>query len=423
MGNTCSNTADECPRLPPSTGARASTRRKHRLHSTASTDTVGAATTTATTTAASVSVSGVRHHATLAPTATSLSASRLSASHLSAAPSSDDEGTLGNSIDSEAAAAATAAYAAASGPRCGVPARIGRYSVTGYLGQGSWAVVHSCVDTSSGRSYAVKSFDKRKFGPRELRYSAWREARVLRRLAAAAPRGHAGVMGLVETLDSTRWFHVVVELGGPTLEDTLRSAAGGALDEERCRSYARAMLEAVAFLHAHDACHRDIKPSNILVDADGALKLADFGLAEHGGDVQCLTETCGTPDFTAPEVFQRGPYDGRTADLWSCGVTLYRCLTGRAPWVAHSDAVRMQEIRRGEFRQATNKKMLAKLSPEANSLLDGLLTRCPEERLTAAQALKHPFFCGGRVDVPEDAAPAVLPQRRLSSAVSGAVLL
>ena len=419
MGNTCSNTADECPRLPTATGAQASSRRKRRLRSTTSTDT---AATAATTTAHHASVSGARH-AALAPTATSLSASHLSASHLSAAPSSDDEGTLGNSIDSEAAAAASAAYAAASGPRCGVPARIGRYSVTGYLGQGSWAVVHSCVDTSSGRSYAAKSFDKRKLGPRELRYSAWREARVLRRLAAAAPRGHTGVMGLVETLDSTRWFHVVVELGGPTLEETLRGA-GGALDEARCRSYARAMLEAVAFLHAHNACHRDIKPSNILVEADGALKLADFGLAEHGVDVQCLTETCGTPDFTAPEVFQRGPYDGRTADLWSCGVTLYRCLTGRAPWTAHSDAVRMQEIRRGEFRQATNKKVLAKLSAEANSLLDGLLTRCPEERLTAAQALQHPFFCGGSVEAPEDdSARAALPQRRLSSVTASGVLL
>ena len=273
----------------------------------------------------------------------------------------------------------------------GVPSRVEKYTVSGFLGRGSWAVVHLCAD-ADGRRYALKSFDKSKMSDKDLALSGRREAKLLR--LAQRGGGHPGLVGLLETLESPQWYHLVVEFAGRDSQSIIERAP---MTEAQCRVHFRQLLQALHFIHSEAICHRDIKPSNILISGDG-LKLSDFGL---GGDCrEACSEICGTPDYTAPEIVAERKYDGCRADMWSSGVTLYAFLTGKTPWSAQSTKVRMRQIQQGSFRSARNKKLLGRFSSEVNDLMDRLLVVDPQERMTAAEALSHPFFTGAALGSP-----------------------
>ena len=98
-------------------------------------------------------------------------------------------------------------------------------------------------------------------------------------------------------------------------------------------------MSGVKYCHDHKICHRDLKPENLLLDEQGDLKISDFGLSalyngngEDAGRGTLLHTTCGTPNYVAPEVLADKGYDGRAADVWSCGVILYVLLAGFLPF-------------------------------------------------------------------------------------------
>eukprot|EP01059_Diplonema_ambulator_P036937 TRINITY_DN951_c0_g1_i3.p1 TRINITY_DN951_c0_g1~~TRINITY_DN951_c0_g1_i3.p1 ORF type:complete len:370 (+),score=114.16 TRINITY_DN951_c0_g1_i3:142-1110(+) len=263
----------------------------------------------------------------------------------------------------------------------GVPSRIGQYEVLGYLGKGTWAIVHEGINRADGKRYAIKSFNKKKVDRHNLDYTARREIRLLKEL-----KDHPNVVGLRDVVEDRVWLHMVVDLGGRDLQDVLDR---GGMTEEQAKKAFRDMMIAVKYVHNHGVCHRDLKPSNLLIGG-GKVMLTDFGLGEHvkQSKTASLSEVCGTPDFIAPEIYSHTGYDGFKADIWSCGVTLYVMLFTRPPWAGASNQYKQKQIAAGNFKSPK----LQRCSPELNDLLEKLLRVDPSKRPTASEILGHPWL-------------------------------
>jgi 5'-AMP-activated protein kinase catalytic alpha subunit len=126
-------------------------------------------------------------------------------------------------------------------------------------------------------------------------------------------------------------------------------------------------MSAVEYIHSQDVSHRDLKPENILIDANNTIKIADFGLSNTMRDGHALLTSCGSPNYAAPEIIDGISYDGRSIDIWSCGIILYACLTGTLPFDEDSMGALFQEIKSGTY------YMPPFLSEEAKDLINRML--------------------------------------------------
>ncbi|CAI9757020.1 unnamed protein product [Fraxinus pennsylvanica] len=175
---------------------------------------------------------------------------------------------------------------------------------------------------------------------------------------------------------------------GGTLSDQI-TKQGGCLDEFTIQFYTHQMLEGMNYLHMNGLVHCDIKGQNVLIGKDG-VKIADFGCAklmqEGGGSAKSAFS--GTPAYMAPEV-ARGEEQGFPADIWALGCTIIEMATGSNPWQEMEDPV--SALYRIGY-SGTSPEYPSWLSDSAKELLSKCLVRDPNERWTAAQLLKHPFF-------------------------------
>jgi serine/threonine-protein kinase len=217
-------------------------------------------------------------------------------------------------------------------PRClwGVgepPALVGgKFELLEELGAGGMGTVYRARDTRLGRSVALKLLADELGADPAFRERFAREARTLALL------NHPAIVTAYDFGEDEGQLYIAMELveGRPL-------AAEAALPAERAREIGERLCEALAYAHARGIIHRDIKPANILVGADGAVKLADFGVARlvpaAGAASAGLTGSravLGTPHFIAPEAMAGAPPDPRM-DLYSVGVLLHQLLTGRLP--------------------------------------------------------------------------------------------
>ncbi|MBN3290057.1 KCC2D kinase, partial [Polypterus senegalus] len=140
--------------------------------------------------------------------------------------------------------------------------------------------------------------------------------------------------------------------------------------------------------------HRDLKPENLLLASKlkgAAVKLADFGLAiEVQGDQQAWFGFAGTPGYLSPEVLRKDPY-GKPVDMWACGVILYILLVGYPPFWDEDQHRLYQQIKAGAYDFPSPE--WDTVTPEAKDLINKMLTINPVKRITAAEALKHPWIC------------------------------
>lgn len=166
----------------------------------------------------------------------------------------------------------------------------------------------------------------------------------------------------------------------------------GKFSESRAKFYAAEILLALEHMHQLGIIYRDLKPENVLLDRQGHVKLADFGLSKEGvtSDAKGANSFCGTPEYLAPEILNRQGH-GRAVDWWSLGALLFEMLTGMPPFYC-SDKEKLFEKIKHEALDLPNY-----LSNDAKNLLLGLMEKDPNKRLgtgedDAISIKKHPFF-------------------------------
>ena len=201
----------------------------------------------------------------------------------------------------------------------------GRYRIVRKLGTGGMANVYLAEDEVLGRRVAIKILNDRHAGDDQFVERFRREAKN------AASLSHPNIVSIYDRGEAEGTYYIAMEyLDGRSLKELI--IARGPAPVHVAIDYARQILAAIRFAHRHGIVHRDIKPHNVLVDAEGRLKVTDFGIARAG--VSQMTEAgsiIGTAQYLSPEQAKGAPVD-QTSDLYSVGVVLYELLTGVVPF-------------------------------------------------------------------------------------------
>ncbi|XP_075072766.1 calcium/calmodulin-dependent protein kinase type II subunit gamma isoform X20 [Mixophyes fleayi] len=260
------------------------------------------------------------------------------------------------------------------------------YQLYEELGKGAFSVVRRCVKKSSNQEYAAKIINTKKLSARDHQ-KLEREARICRLLK------HPNIVRLHDSISEEGFHYLVFDLvtGGELFEDIVAREYYSEADASHC---IHQILESVNHIHQHDIVHRDLKPENLLLASKckgAAVKLADFGLAiEVQGDQQAWFGFAGTPGYLSPEVLRKDPY-GKPVDIWACGVILYILLVGYPPFWDEDQHKLYQQIKAGAYDFPSPE--WDTVTPEAKNLINQMLTINPAKRITADQALKHPWVC------------------------------
>lgn len=267
-----------------------------------------------------------------------------------------------------------------------IPKKVGQYEILGTVGEGAFSVVKLAHSPELKQYYACKVIERVRL-KRNLEHRFECEIRVHQQMH------HPGIVNLIDVLSDKNFFYVFLEFC-PNGELFQHIVDAGKLDEEQAKPIIKQILEAMKYIHQMGVSHRDMKPENLLLDQVGHTKISDFGLSRFLDSDGKATTPCGSPCYASPECISGSPYDGRTSDCWSCGVIMYAMVTGQLPWTKRNQAQLFEQIRRGEY---TIPKYL---SQTCRSFISSLMCVDYKKRLTAAQALQHPFLAGVTVPIP-----------------------
>ncbi|XP_046455386.1 calcium/calmodulin-dependent protein kinase type II alpha chain isoform X5 [Daphnia pulex] len=278
------------------------------------------------------------------------------------------------------------------------------YELKEELGKGAFSIVRRCVQKSTGLEFAAKIINTKKLSARDFQ-KLEREARICRKLqhpniATHEPygghwrgKGDQALLRLHDSIQEESFHYLVFDLvtGGELFEDIVAREFYSEADASHC---IQQILESVNHCHQNGVVHRDLKPENLLLASKAkgaAVKLADFGLAiEVQGEQQAWFGFAGTPGYLSPEVLKKEPY-GKPVDIWACGVILYILLVGYPPFWDEDQHRLYAQIKAGAYDYPSPE--WDTVTPEAKNLINQMLTVNPAKRITAAEALKHPWIC------------------------------
>ncbi|URE06841.1 calcium-dependent protein kinase [Musa troglodytarum] len=284
-----------------------------------------------------------------------------------------------------------------------------RYSIGKLLGHGQFGYTFVATDKANGDRVAVKRIDKNKMTLPIAVEDVKREVKILKAL-----KGHENVVDFYNAFEDDSYVYIVMELceGGELLDRILAkyliphnnpACKREPLYRERCCSGSRQMLKVAAECHLHGLVHRDMKPENFLfksTEEDCPLKATDFGLSDFIRPGKKFHDIVGSAYYVAPEVLKRR--SGPESDAWSIGVITYILLCGRRPfWDKTEDGIYKEVLRtEPDFRRMP----WSNISECAKDFVKKLLVKDPRARLTAAQALSHPWARegGDALEIPLD---------------------
>ncbi|KAJ9066895.1 hypothetical protein DSO57_1005275 [Entomophthora muscae] len=258
------------------------------------------------------------------------------------------------------------------------------------IGTGTFAVVYKGVGTKDGKDYGLKFVNKKvldDFG--DCYHLVEREINLLKTLK------HDNCISLYKTFETKEAIVLVTDFahGGELFS---RFYEVDVFTEDDASKLMKQLLKGLVYLHDQGIVHRDIKPENLLLKdntsrlGDSQLLIADFGLANSLPKKSELLQTaCGTPHFVAPEVLIGEGYS-TPVDLWSCGIVLYFLLSGYTPYQGSDQFSLMESIKHSKLQFL--EEDWKNVSSEARDLISLLLNPDPEKRITARQALKHPWL-------------------------------
>ncbi|KAJ3211911.1 hypothetical protein HDU67_004183 [Dinochytrium kinnereticum] len=262
---------------------------------------------------------------------------------------------------------------------------------TDALGTGNFATVKVGVHRSTGLHHAIKILNKSRFqGKPKIIQSIRQEVSLLMAV------NHPCIINIGGVYDEKDFIYIVLELArGGELFD--RIVDKRKFPEGECRVIMKQLFAALKYLHERNIVHRDLKPENILLVSkdpeDLRIKISDFGLAKLVGEEMFLKTLCGTPNYVAPEVLipANGRAYGKPVDLWSSGVVLYICLCGFPPFSDELAPPSMtDQIKQGKYNFPS--PFWDAVSDEAKDLCQRLMTVNPDDRITAEEALEHPWM-------------------------------
>ncbi|XP_063703591.1 RAC serine/threonine-protein kinase-like [Culicoides brevitarsis] len=252
------------------------------------------------------------------------------------------------------------------------------------LGKGTFGKVILCREKSTAKLFAIKILKKEVIIQKDEVAHTMSENRVLR------STNHPFLISLKYSFQTAdRLCFVMQYVNGGELYFHL--SRDRVFSEDRTRFYGAEIISALGYLHSQNIIYRDLKLENLLLDKDGHIKIADFGLCKEDITYGRTTKTfCGTPEYLAPEVLEDNDY-GRAVDWWGTGVVMYEMLCGRLPFYNTDHEVLFKLILVEDVKFPRN------ISPEARSLLGGLLVKKPEERLGGGpddyrEIQSHAFF-------------------------------
>ncbi|GJC80641.1 calcium/calmodulin-dependent protein kinase kinase cmkC [Colletotrichum liriopes] len=302
--------------------------------------------------------------------------------------------------------------------------RINQYVIKEEIGRGSYGAVHLATD-QFGTEYAVKEFSKVRLRKRAqsniLRQGARRPQRFAHRVSLNAPLSphfgdfgqeskagwnvndalffireeiaimkklnHPNLVQLIEVLDDPEEdsLYMVLEMckKGVVMKVGLNEKAKP-YGEDLCRYWFRDLILGIEYLHEQGVIHRDIKPDNLLLTEDDVLKIVDFGVSEmfeKPGEGMKTAKSAGSPAFLAPElcVVRHGDVDGRAADIWSMGVSLYCLRYGKIPF-EHEGVLEMYEAIKTESPDLPEDE-----DPDFVDLMSRILEKDPQKRIQMSE--------------------------------------
>jgi calcium-dependent protein kinase len=254
------------------------------------------------------------------------------------------------------------------------------YNFLNVLGEGSYGKVIKAIHKLTSSVRAIKIIKKTK--PES-------EAEITNEIKMLTLIDHPNIVKIFEFYVTPNEYYLATEYcEGELFEKIVEMAP---LREEIAAIIMHQILSAVHYCHTMDILHRDLKPENILfsgknLDKNVRIKIVDFGTAKILDKNNHESKVIGSSYYIAPEVLKKD-YNEK-CDLWSCGVILYILLTGEAPFNGHNDAEIIKKIKIGKL----DFKKLKKASLEALDLIKKLLIRNPTDRISASEALGHPWF-------------------------------
>ena len=287
-----------------------------------------------------------------------------------------------------------------------------KYTRTSKLGEGTYGVVYRAKDQKGQEIYALK----------KIRLNAEEEgipSTAIREISLLKELNHINIVKLYEVLHSPKKLTLVFEYVEQDLKKIIDSANGKGLDIKYTKSFLYQLLRGVDFIHKNKVLHRDLKPQNLLINKNNILKIADFGLARgYGIPVKNYTHEVVTLWYRPPDVLLGNKTYGTTVDMWSIGTIFAEMATGKPLFTGNSENDQLKKIfaimgtptenyapslkELPEWGVGDNnfeksepksfKELFPDLDTEGIDLLEKLLQLEPDKRISAEEALKHPFF-------------------------------
>lgn len=287
-----------------------------------------------------------------------------------------------------------------------------KYEILGVVGEGAYGIVLKARNKENGEYVAVKKF-KESEDDESVRKTTIREVKVLRMLK------HENIVQLKEVFRRQGKLYLIFEYVERNLLEVLEEKPNG-IEANLIKLCIFQLCRAIDFCHGHDIIHRDIKPENLLISRDNSLKLCDFGFARPMNPSAVLTDYVATRWYRAPELLVGNLGYHKPVDMWAIGCIMGEIIDGQPLFPGESEIDQLYCIQKimgpliPEQKEAfqknkhfiglkfpelskfetLKKRYLGKIDRLALNFMEKLLCMSPDERMTSAEALKHPYFEG-----------------------------
>ncbi|KAJ5076889.1 serine/threonine-protein kinase brsk2-like protein [Anaeramoeba ignava] len=257
---------------------------------------------------------------------------------------------------------------------------IGNYIIGKTLGEGSSGKVKLGTHKQTGEEVAIKILSKKK-----MKTNGSYAKKIAREIAILRLLDHPHVLKLYDVFETSKNLYLIMEhLNYGDLFGYLSKRSS--LTNEEALSFFQQIIWGLDYCHNHFVCHRDLKPENLLLSDNYNVKIADFGLARMTCENNLLKTSCGSPHYISPEIAKGMLYEGRSSDVWSCGIILYVLLSGNLPFTDINIQRLLEKITIGKFTTPSF------FTFEQKDLINKMLTVDPQKRITIPEIKKHPWF-------------------------------